>query len=348
MIIDFYNGKRVLITGHNGFVGSWLSLWLSELGANIVGLSHKPPSRPYLFKYLNFNGNLENIYGDIRNLALLKKIIKDYEPEIIFHLAAQPILLRSYNDPIETYTTNIIGTINVLEAVRLSDSTGAVVAITSDKVYENSEAKAHREADILGGYDPYSSSKAAAELIVHAYRNSFFQDIGIATARAGNIIGGGDWGEYRIIPDIIRSCRKNRKLQLRHPRAIRPWTYILDVIYGYLLLGEKLYKDNKNYSEGWNFSSSYVKSTIELVKEFSKFFNIDYCNKVRSENHEEGVLLLDSSKSKQLLGWSPKFDFKSAVEETALWYKMFYEEKRIDISEYSKDLILKFENKQQK
>lgn len=330
----FYKNKSVLVTGHTGFVGSWMTLWLNKAGANVIGLSHNPPSNPYNYKFLKLDNSIHNIKGDVRNLKFVTNIIKDYQPDIIIHLAAQPILLKSYEDPVYTYTTNAIGTLNILEASHKVGVARVILNITSDKVYDNiGIKKKYTEEDRFGGFDPYSSSKACAELITQAYKNSFFSDIGVATARAGNIIGGGDWGIHRLVPDIFNAWKDKKTLTIRHPEGIRPWTYILDVLNGYLLLSEKLYK-NKAYSGGWNFSSEYVKSVISLINEFSKYWNINY-TVVPEKKHEDRLLLLDSSKSKKELNWSPKFTFAKTIKETSSWYNIFYGSKGRNILNYS-------------
>lgn len=323
----FFKNKRILVTGDTGFVGSWLTLWLDEAGADVTGLSLNPPSNPYMHKFLDFK-HLKDISGDVRDLSLVKKAMHDYKPEIVFHLAAQPILLRSYEDPVLTYTTNLIGTMNVLEACRISGSVKTIINITSDKVYENLHTRVpYKEGSRLGGFDPYSSSKAGAELITNAYRNSFLSGIGLATARAGNIIGGGDWGEHRLVTDLVTSQAKHNKLILRHPRSVRPWTYILDVVNGYVKLAEKLSKNPKAYSEGWNFSTNYTKSVFDLVREFSKYYKISYDVK-EEKRHEENMLLLDSSKSRKRLNWKPLMSFSETIEDTAKWYANFYNNKK--------------------
>jgi CDP-glucose 4,6-dehydratase len=341
---DFYKNKKVLVTGHTGFVGSWLTLWLNDMGADITGFSLNPPSEPYLYKYLGLKDEINDIKGDIRQLDTITKAVKESEPEIIFHLAGQPILLRSYDDPVGTYSTNVMGTLNILEAIRKTGKTKTIVCITSDKVYENLQWEfAYRENDKLGGHDPYSSSKAGAELVARAYRESFLSDIGLATARAGNIIGGGDWGEYRLVPDLVTSFQKGSKIMLRDINGVRPWTYVLDVVHGYLTLAERLNKEPKGYSEAWNFSSNYVKTVMDVVTELSKYYKVNYETQ-KEKKYEDKRLLLDSTKSKMRLGWHPAMDFSEAVKSTALWYSNFYKNSKNTL-EYSKEQLHQFEKK---
>lgn len=340
---NFFKGKRVLITGHSGFVGSWLTLWLNDAGADVTGLSLYPPSNPYMYKFLDLEDEVNNIRGDIRNLTLVKRVMRENRPQIVLHLAAQPILLRSYEDPVLTYTTNLIGTMNVLEACRSVGSVGAIVNITSDKVYKNLQTKRpYAEDDVLGGFDPYSSSKAGAELITSAYRNSFLSGIGVATTRAGNILGGGDWGRYRLVTDLVTAQSAKRKLVLRNPRGVRPWTYVLDIANGYLMLTERLHKKPKSYSEAWNFSTDYTKTVSDLVKEFSRHYRISYEVK-GDKRHEESLLLLDSTKSRKRLGWKPAMSFNATVKATASWYKRFYTD-RSGISDYTRTQLRQFES----
>ena len=329
MQLQFYKNKRILVTGHTGFVGSWFTLLLSNLDADIIGFSLNQPSKPSLYNYLNLNKKITNIKADISNPLPISKIIKEYKPEIIIHLAAQPILLDSYKIPHATFMTNTVGTLNLLEAERKYGNARTILCITTDKVYENIGITAYKETDKLGGFDPYSSSKSCAELIVNSYRSSFLQEIGIATARAGNIIGGGDWGRYRIIPDLV----SNKKVIIRYPNATRPWTYILDVLDGYITLIEALHKNPKTYSEAWNFSSNSNKTVIELVKEVKKYRNINYEIK-KGKSHEEKSLLLNSLKSKKRLGWKAKYSFEETIRNTVSWYNNFDTAKtKVDIYE---------------
>jgi len=257
----FWKNRRVLITGHTGFKGTWLSLWLNLLGARVAGYALDPPTQPSLFNLSGIKSNIESIIGDIRNDAKVRQVISDVKPEIIFHLAAQPLVRHSYEYPLETYSTNVMGTGNILEAIRTTGSVKAFVNVTTDKVYQNREWHwGYRENDPLGGYDPYSSSKACSELVTTAYRNSYFHPdnykehgVGIATARAGNVIGGGDWAQDRLIPDCIRAFLRNESIYIRNPDAIRPWQYVLEPLKGYLMLAGKLYSNGNVFSRAWNF-----------------------------------------------------------------------------------------------
>jgi CDP-glucose 4,6-dehydratase len=338
----FYKNKKILITGHTGFVGSWLTLWLSNSGAEVIGFSLNPPSKPYLYRILNLEDKITNIRGDIRNRNKVESIIKEYRPEIVMHLAAQPILLKSYEEPINTYLTNVIGTLNLLEANRKNDNLKAILNVTSDKVYENvKQRKGYVEENKLGGYDPYSSSKSCSEIVTNAYKNSFYNEIGVATARAGNIIGGGDWGENRLVPGLVESSINKKRIFIRHPKSIRPWTHIFDILNGYLTLTNAAYNNPEKYSDSWNFSTKYRKSVRDVINEFSKYFKINY--KIKADvRHEEDILLLNSVKARRLLGWKSKVGFEEAVRLTAEWYNNFYNNRK-DIYEYSVGQLAKFE-----
>ena len=335
---SFYKNKKVLITGHTGFKGSWLSQILLNWGAEVIGVSLRPESSPNLFTILGHEHKVKNYFVDIRDLDALKNIFKDEKPEIVFHLAAQAIVRTSYDDPIETISTNVIGTANILEAVRGVDSVKSVVIITTDKVYENKEwHHAYRENDPLGGYDPYSSSKAAADLITNSYVQSFFNPkyFGVkhatlvATVRAGNVIGGGDWADYRLVPDIIRSKYHTGKvLEIRSPHAVRPWEHVLEPLSGYLLLGKKLYEENIELSTSWNFgpnNESFV-SVTELFEETKKHLaDFSYVVTLDTSKHEAGLLKLDINKAYSLLGWRPSLTFAENIAMTFDWYKNYYE-----------------------
>jgi len=331
-----YKGKKILITGHNGFKGSWLSLWLKELGADVIGYSLEPPTEPNLFGALSLNEKIIHIIGDVRDETNLFSVFKKYRPEFVFHLAAQPLVRLSYTEPKLTYETNIMGTINVLEVVRKTNSVKVCIVITTDKCYENKEwIYGYREIDPMGGYDPYSSSKACAELVVSAYRNSFFnpQDYGkmhnvaLSSARAGNVIGGGDWGEDRLIPDCVKTLSQNKIINIRNPQATRPWQYVLEPLNGYLLLGSKMYKDGAKYSSAWNFgpNDENIITVDELVKLVIKnwgsgIYKVDNYN----YPHEADLLKLDISKARTFLGWNPVYNINETIERTINWYKNFY------------------------
>ena len=342
MTPNFYKNKSILVTGHTGFVGSWLSLWLNQKMADITGLSLNIPSNPYHYKLLDL-ARVKSIRCDIRDRKAVAKIIKDCEPDMVFHLAAQPILLKSYENPVETYLTNVIGTLNLLEACRNSGSTKAVVNVTTDKVYENKkQMKAYVESDRLGGHDPYSSSKACSEFVTAAYRDSFLSGIGVATARAGNILGGGDWGAHRLMPDLFSAGNNGRKVVIRHKDSVRPWTHVLDILNGYLTLGESLYKNPKAYSEAWNFSSKQIKTVVDVINEMSKYYKVRYTIKEGKQN-EEKLLLLDSAKARKRLGWKPKLDFRQSIKLTASWYNVFY--KNQDAADFSEKQLREFQKR---
>lgn len=336
MFDNIYHNKKVLITGHTGFKGSWLALWLTQMAANITGYSLQPSTEPNHFQLLNLNIN--SIIGDIRDVGKLKQAFKEQQPEIIFHLAAQAIVRRSYQDPIETFSSNVLGTANVLEAARTCDSVRAIVIVTSDKCYDNKEWPwGYRENDALGGYDPYSASKGCAEIITNCWRNSFFnlKDYGnthqtlLASARAGNVIGGGDWAVDRLIPDIMRAVHQNEKVKIRNPNATRPWQHVLEPLSGYLLLGQKLLEGRKEFAEAWNFGPSEEEnvSVGEIVHQVKGIWpKIDYeIQQNPKQPHEAGLLRLDCSKARTKLKWVPAWTSKETIEKTTLWYKDFYE-----------------------
>lgn len=352
MFNNIYRNVNVLITGHTGFKGSWLTLWLSKLGANITGYSLQPPTEPNHFNLLNMDIN--SIIGDVRDADKIKKAFKKHKPEIIFHLAAQPIVRVSYKDPVETFTSNVLGTINVLEASRESGLVRAIINVTSDKCYDNKEWPwGYREIDPLGGYDPYSASKGCSEIVTGCWRNSYFNpgDYGkihctlLASGRAGNVIGGGDWAIDRLVPDIIRAVKLNKKVVIRNPHAVRPWQHVLEPLSGYLLLGQMLLEGKKECAEAWNFGPS-EDSTItvgEIVAQIKKIWpKIDYeLNKVPDQPHEAGMLKMDCSKARAKIRWSSVWDGKTAIEKTALWYKSFYENSEVlshnDLQRYIND-----------
>lgn len=349
---EFWQGKRVLITGHTGFKGSWLSYWLSSMGAEVYGMALDPLTIPDLFSVAGIRGLLKSDKRiDIRNESEVLNFIREIKPEIVFHMAAQPLVRASYKDPSYTFETNIQGTVNVLESVRKINTVRAVVVITSDKVYENiEEIYSYAETDALGGYDPYSASKSCAEIVAASYRKSFFNPefyeknhhTLIATARAGNVIGGGDWGEDRLIPDIIRAALKNEKVMIRSPQSVRPWQHVLEPLSGYLLLGEKLLHGHTDFADAWNFGPFYSSNipVSEMLNISRKYWDkIDYSVVENSENpHEAGFLMLDSSKANKQLGWIPKWSIEKTLQKTLEWYKSFYEEGLImnekDLREY--------------
>jgi CDP-glucose 4,6-dehydratase len=337
---NIYKNKTVLITGHTGFKGSWLSLWLQKMGANVIGYSLKAPTTPNHFELLDLD--IVSIIADIRDEVMLDKVIKQYKPDIVFHLAAQPIVRESYNNPIETYDTNVMGTLKVFEACRLNNIK-AIVNITSDKAYENKEQiYGYRETDPMGGYDPYSSSKGCAELLTTSYRNSYFNlakyknthNTLLASCRAGNVIGGGDFAQDRLIPDIIRAIENKEKVHIRSPKATRPWQHVLEPLNGYLLIGEKLLNEQKDFATSWNFGPSddniiTVERVVKNVKEY--WDKIDYEIHLNTDNvHEANLLKLDCTKSKEFLNFKNVLNSEDTFKMTINWYKEFYENQNID------------------
>lgn len=325
-LIDFYNGKRILVTGHTGFKGSWLSIFLSEIGANVIGFALDPINPYDLFIKAKVSEVVTDIRGDIRNRKSLEEMIVHYKPEIVFHLAAQPLVIESYQNPIYTWEVNHNGTLNLLDILKDSDFVKSIIVITTDKVYRNSEnLDGYKETDPLGGHDPYSASKASTEILVESFRDSFFlkKKIGIATARAGNVLGGGDWGNNRLIPDFYKSYSSNKDFVLRNPDSIRPWQHVLDVIYGYLLLGKKTYEDYSVFSSAWNFGPDINKkvTTQELVNMINDNQNINIViNNVLSKQHETKTLLLNSDKSNKLLDWESTISLEKATNLLREYY----------------------------
>jgi CDP-glucose 4,6-dehydratase len=330
---NFWHNKKVFITGHTGFKGSWLCLWLHFLGAKVTGYALKPPTEPSLFKLCKIDKLVRSIIGDVRNLKLLRKVMISAKPEIVIHMAAQPLVRQSYRDPVETYAVNVMGTVNVLEAVRSCKSVKAVINVTTDKIYENKErSTGYKESEPLGGYDPYSSSKACSELVTSAYRNSFLKNgTAVATARAGNVIGGGDWGTDRLVPDFIKAILKGNKIRIRNPKAIRPWQYVLDPLNGYLILAQKLYKNGQKYAEPWNFGpDDRDAKTVEwLIKRLCSKWggNASYSIDKMKHPHETQTLKLDSSKAKARLKWKTKTHLENAIDKVIEWTKEYKEKK---------------------
>ena len=333
MVIDpfFWKGKKVFLTGHTGFKGSWLTIWLNEMGAKIVGYSVDIPTTPSLFEEAKLENKVHHIVGDIRDYEFLLHCIKESEPEILIHMAAQPLVRLSYDLPRETYETNVMGTVNVLQSVRSVSSIKSAVIVTTDKCYENREWEyGYREIDPMGGYDPYSNSKGAAELVVASYNNSFFQgtDQVVCSARAGNVIGGGDWAKDRLVPDVIQSIKEDKKVKIRNPKATRPWQHVIEPLSGYLLLAEIACK-KKEVRGGWNFGptdedAQNVQWVAEKIGE--AWGSKDVWIKDGNEHpHEANYLKLDISKARMNLKWTPKWSATQAVVSTTKWYKDFYD-----------------------
>jgi len=327
---SFWNNKHVLLTGHTGFKGGWLSLWLQSMGAKVHGYALEPASQPNFFTLAKVaDAMTSNTIADIRETQIIKKLINQVKPEIVFHMAAQPLVRFSYAAPEETYAVNVMGTVNLLEAIRYTSSVRAIVNITTDKCYENREwLWAYRENEALGGYDPYSSSKACSEIITAAYRQSFFAEraIGVATARAGNVIGGGDWSNDRLIPDFFRAIAKNQPLIVRSPSSIRPWQHVLEPLSGYLKLAEKLYIDPDKYAGAWNFgpSNEAVKTVLwVLTKLTEKIPNAKWEIDKDPQLHEAALLKLDSSKANELLGWNSLWTLQESLYNTIEWNNQF-------------------------
>lgn len=352
-ILGFYADKRVLITGDTGFKGSWLGIWLSHLGAEVLGYALPPENGQSHFALARLDDLITHVDGDIRDAQGLTKVVDEFEPEIIFHLAAQALVLPSYMEPKKTFDTNVGGSVNVLEAIRLNPSVRSVVYVTSDKCYRNNDwIWGYRENDELGGHDPYSASKAAAEMVFSAYAKSFFNNreyLGIASARAGNVIGGGDWALNRIVPDSIRFLQSDQPIVLRNPGATRPWQHVLEPLWGYLLLGIRLWESPKEFSGAWNFGplTETGQTVEELVKQLIlRWGKGEYrIDTDANAPHEAWLLQLNTDKARMKLHWKPRWEVPQAIEETVMWYKNVHEGKqalevsRSQINKYSGEAI---------
>ena len=329
----FWRGKKVFVTGHTGFKGSWLSLWLQQLGAQVTGYALQPPTHPSLFEVAQVAQGMTSIIGDIRDGTMLPNAMRQAAPDIVIHMAAQPLVRRSYVDPVETYSTNVMGTVHLLEAVRQTPSVRAVVNVTTDKCYENKEwVWGYRENEPMGGFDPYSNSKGCAELVTAAYRNSFFNaanhsqhQVALATARAGNVIGGGDWAEDRLIPDILRAIQNGQSVNIRNPHATRPWQHVLEPLSGYLALAEKLYTQGPAFAEAFNFGSAEedAKPVQWIVEQLTQQWGDGANWKLDQAEHphEAHYLKLDCSKAKMRLDWRPRWALGQALENIIVWHK---------------------------
>ena len=342
---SFYHGKTILVTGSTGFKGSWLSLWLHHLWARVIGYSLPPSTDPSAFQLLHLEDSITQVYWDINTLENLQSVCDEYQPEIVFHLAAQPLVRESYRDPVWTFQTNVMGTVNVLEVIRKTESIRWAVLITTDKVYENLETmRPYLETDRLGGYDPYSTSKAMDELAITSYVRSFFShgEKKIVSVRAGNVIGGGDWSDERLIPDIVRAFEKWDPVTLRNPDSVRPWQHVLEPISGYLIMGEKIFESD-TYLGAYNFGpdisdtmrvEDIVKKAIEILGKW------EYCIQKEEIMHEAWLLLLDNTKSKNILWWSPRLSIDDALSCTFEWYRAYAD--GADMREYSLREIERF------
>ncbi len=332
MFHNIYQGKKVFITGHTGFKGSWLTLWLGKLGAQVCGYSLAPHTQPSLFEQLDIAHQMtQSVIGDILDEKHLQETLHAFRPDIVFHLAAQPLVRLSYAAPVSTYTTNVLGTLHVLTYASECPTVKAFVNVTSDKCYENrGTSHPYRETDPLGGYDMYSSSKACVEIMSSSFRRSFLQSpkaMALATARAGNVVGGGDWAEDRLIPDCIRALVNHAPLTIRNPQAIRPWQYVLEPLSGYLLLGEKLLEEGSKYAHSFNFGPQEKRSftVLEIAKTLARLYGEELLlTPASSSLHEEPLLQLNIQKAKRQLGWSPIYTIQETLTQTAAWYKRFY------------------------
>lgn len=328
-----WRGRRVLVTGHTGFKGGWLSVWLASLGAKVAGYALDPPTKPSFFETARVRDALADHRGDIRDVEATRRAIASFDPEVLFHLAAQPIVKEGYRAPVETYATNVVGTASVLDACRHAPALRAVVVVTTDKCYENRESeRGYVETDALGGHDPYSNSKACTELVADSFRRSFFEGgarVGLATARAGNVIGGGDWAADRLIPDLVRGAIAGTETLVRNPAATRPWQHVLDPLHGYVMLAQALLDDPAAFSEAWNFGPDPGgdRPVREVVEKLAALWH----GKVRwrfdaaAHPHEAGKLMLDSAKARRRLGWKPRLGLDDALRLTAAWYGRYLE-----------------------
>lgn len=326
----FWKGRRVFVTGHTGFKGSWLSLWLQHRSANVVGYALPPPTNPSLFEAAKVKAGMTSIVGDVRDYPRLQQCLEEHRPEIVFHMAAQSVVRASYDDPIETYSTNVMGTVHLLEAMRRLPGRAAIVNVTSDKSYENKEwVWGYRETDRLGGHDPYSNSKACSELATQAFADSFFseKETGkiIASARGGNVIGGGDWTRDQLVPDAVNALRQGRAIVLRNPQAVRPWQFVLDCLGGYLTLAQRLWSEGEKYAGPWNFGPQQddTLSVRELVERLVRAWpgKAGWVQDPGSHPHEAATLRLDTSKTVQQLGWKPRLSVFEALEWIVDWYR---------------------------
>jgi CDP-glucose 4,6-dehydratase len=326
---QFWKGKRVFVTGHTGFKGAWLILWLRKLGATVTGYALQPPTEPSLFTIASAAAGIRSITADIRDLQALAQALNEAKPEIVLHLAAQSLVHASYKDPVATFATNVLGTVNVLEASRQASGVRAIVNVTSDKCYENRGwQRGYGEDDAMGGHDPYSSSKGCAELVTAAFRRSFFSQPGsaaLASARAGNVIGGGDWAADRLVPDIVRAIVAGRPVEIRNPAAVRPWQHVLEPLHGYLLLAERLYAEPQTFAAGWNFgpSENDARDVLWIVKRFVELWGpqAKWALDGKTHPHEAAYLKLDASRAQEKLKWRPVLDLDTALRWIVDWHR---------------------------
>ncbi len=345
-MLNIFKSKKIIVTGHTGFKGSWLSVWLNELGAKVTGISLKPPTTPSHYEELGLYNFINDIQLDIRNLDQLKNIFLEVKPDFVFHLAAQPLVKKSYENPFETYTCNLIGSLNILESLKSISNTCCVIMITSDKSYANKEWEwGYRENDELGGLDPYSASKGSTELMIRSHINSFFpieKGVKISIARAGNVIGGGDWAEDRIVPDTAKAWIENQQLIIRSPNATRPWQHVLEPLSGYLNLAFKLYQDSSLHGEAFNFGPNIDdnRTVYDLINELSIYWKGLNFKKSNDNNsfHESMLLKLNCDKALYHLKWKSKLDFKDTVKMTADWYLNYYK-KKVSVLDFTKEQI---------
>lgn len=350
----FWKNKKVLVTGHTGFKGSWLSLWLQKLGADVLGYALQPSTQPDLFEVAHVADGMASLIGDTRDLKSLQAAIAAHHPEIVIHLAAQALVRYSYKNPVETYSTNIMGTVNILEAIRRSESVRVVVSITSDKCYDNKEwVWGYRENDSMGGRDPYSSSKGCAELVISAYRNSYFStekhqnhSVVVASTRAGNVIGGGDWAKDRLIPDVMIALMGKQSVIVRNPNSIRPWQHVLEPLNGYLCLAEQLWMNGSKFAQAWNFGPADEDAkTVSWIVEYlancwgeGTRWELDPAQ----HPHEDTYLKLDCSKARSLLGWAPKLRLSTALDWIVEWYRGYHQNMNMRVQ--TEEQIERFEN----
>jgi len=331
---EFWNGKTVLLTGHTGFKGSWLTLWLKKLGVKVTGFSKDVPTNPSLFELADVKNGIDSIIGDIRNYDEIRDVIKKTDPEIVIHMAAQSLVRVSYTNPRETYETNVMGTVNLFDALREQRNVRVIINVTSDKCYENKKLeRGYIEGDHLGGYDPYSNSKGCSELVTSAFRNSYFNiseynkhKVVLASVRAGNVIGGGDWAENRLIPDLMKSLMNNVEIKIRNPEAVRPWQHVLEPLGGYLLLAEKMWSNGEKFAQAWNFGPDEENRSVSwIVDKISKLYGkkCDTSPDTTQNPHEVKTLKLDCTKSHEKLGWMPKTNLEQGLQWTVDWYKQY-------------------------